>query len=167
MASFNKIQLTGKLTDAPDVKATTSGHSLAKFTLIVPRVDALPNARFDYIRVVTWRETADKVKNFKKDDVLYVEGRIITDSYEEAATGQRKWTTEVDARQVINYNEVFTDGISANPVAPSTDTTSFTAPSPTSTPTETLPIQPVDESDFFKTPSVNDTENELEEDVPF
>ncbi|MGA0242466.1 MAG: recombinase family protein, partial [Candidatus Marinamargulisbacteria bacterium] len=107
----------------------------------------------------------------REDDVLYVEGRIITDSYEDASTGQRKWTTEVDARQVINYNEVFTDGISANSSVPSpptnADTTSFTAPSPTSVPTETLPIQPVDESDFFKAPSVNDTENELEEDVPF
>ena len=37
MASFNKIQLTGKLNEAPDVKATTSGHSLAKFTLVVPK----------------------------------------------------------------------------------------------------------------------------------
>ena len=42
-----------------------------------------------------------------KDDIVYVEGRILTDSYEDQSTGQRKWTTEVDARQVVNFNEVF------------------------------------------------------------
>ena len=103
MASFNKIQLTGKLTDAPDVKATTAGHSLAKFTLIVPRVESLPSTRFDYIRVTAWRDNADKAANFQKDDIVYVEGRILTDSYEDQSTGQRKWTTEVDARQVVNF----------------------------------------------------------------
>ena len=107
MASYNKIQLTGKLNDAPDVKATTSGHSISKFTLIVPRVDALPNQRFDYIRVTAWRENADKTATYKKDDIVFVEGRILTDSYEDASTGQRKWTTEVDARQLVNFNEVF------------------------------------------------------------
>ena len=107
MASFNKIQITGKLSDAPDVKATTSGHSLAKFTLIVPRVESLPSTRFDYIRVTAWRDNADKAANFQKDDIVYVEGRILTDSYEDQSSGQRKWTTEVDARQVVNFNEVF------------------------------------------------------------
>ena len=68
MASYNKIQLTGKLNDVPDVKATTSGHSLAKFTLVVPRVDSQANS-FDYIRVTAWRENADKAAAFSKDDI--------------------------------------------------------------------------------------------------
>ena len=38
-----------------------------------------------------------KTANFQKVTV-YVEG-ILTDSYEDQSTGQRKWTTEVDARK--------------------------------------------------------------------
>ena len=165
MASYNKIQLTGKLSDTPDVKATTSGHSLAKFTLIVPRIESLPQTRFDYIRVTTWRENADKAANFNKDDVIFVEGRIVTDSYEDQSSGQRKWTTEVDARQVVNFNEVFGEIKSAPESLVSQNTeepASFEAP-----PVENMPIQPVDEAAFFKDQPVEDSKNELDEDVPF
>lgn len=169
MASYNKIQLTGKLNDAPDVKATTSGHSISKFTLIVPRIEALPKQAFDYIRVTAWRENADKTANFKKDDIVFVEGRILTDSYEDASTGQRKWTTEVDAKQIVNFNEVFS-GESADTSSfdiPQQPTTAAT-PANDSAPIENVPIAPVDESAFFnETPANEETENELDEDVPF
>ena len=165
MASYNKIQLTGKLNDAPDVKATTSGHSISKFTLIVPRVDALPNQRFDYIRVTAWRENADKTTTYKKDDIVFVEGRILTDSYEDANTGQRKWTTEVDARQLVNFNEVFSIQPSSTV---STDDFNQAASDASDQLIENVPIPPVDESAFFDKAMPNqETENELDEDVPF
>ena len=55
------------------------------------------------------RKRADKTTNYQKGDILFVEGRILTDSYEDASTGQRKWTTEVEARQLVNFNDVFSD----------------------------------------------------------
>ena len=159
MASYNKIQITGKLTDTPDVKATTSGHSLSKFTLIVPRIDALPNQRFDYIRVTAWRDNADKTSTYKKDDIVYVEGRIITDSYEDASSGQRKWTTEVDARNLVNFNEVFQN---ANTIGATTDSLSPSDASFDAPPVETIPTP-----NFLDTPPVEESKNDLEEDVPF
>ena len=161
MASYNKIQLTGKLNDAPDVKATTAGHSISKFTLVVPRIDALPNQRFDYIRVTAWRENADKTAQYKKDDIVFVEGRILTDSYEDSSTGQRKWTTEVDAKQIVNFNEIFGNLPQSN--AQSSVSTEASDPI-----IENVPIPPVDESAFFNNAPANEnSENELEEDVPF
>ena len=160
MASYNKIQLTGKLNDSPDIKATTSGHTLSKFTLVVPRIDALPNQRFDYIRVTAWRETADKTVTFNAGDIVFIEGRILTDSYEDSSTGQRKWTTEVEARQVVNFNEVFSNS-PANIESPSK------SPTPKETDTiQNIPIPPIDESAFFNDAPTKD-ENELDEDVPF
>ena len=172
MASFNKIQLTGKLNDAPDVKATTSGHSVSKFTLIVPRIEALPNQRFDYIRVTTWRENADKTASFQKGDIIFVEGRILNDSYENSS-GQRVWTTEVDARQVVNFNEVFSDAPAADSsfdAAPFIEPSNQTQQENTTQedPIENVPIAPVDEAAFFEnTENSDDSKNELEEDVPF
>lgn len=173
MASYNKIQLTGKLNDAPDVKATTSGHSVSKFTLVVPRIEALPNQRFDYIRVTTWRENADKTSSFQKGDIIFVEGRILIDSYENSG-GQRVWTTEVDARQVVNFNEVFSDipatdsSFDAAPfIEPTTQSESPSEPL-NNDPIENVPIAPVDEAAFFEDSENNDdSKNELEEDVPF
>lgn len=166
MASYNKIQLTGKLNDTPDVKATTSGHSISKFTLIVPRIEALPNQRFDYIRVTAWRENADKTANFKAGDIVFVDGRILTDSYEDASTGQRKWTTEVDAKQIVNFNEVFANELSNSSALPSTSETG--SDSVDAAPIENIPIAPIDESAFFNdAPTNEESENELDEDVPF
>ena len=161
MASYNKIQLTGKLSDAPDVKVTTSGHAISKFTMIVPRVEALPNQRFDYIRVTAWRDNADKTANYQKDDIIFVEGRILTDSYEDASSGQRKWTTEVEARQVVNFNDVFSSNES-----PATDFNPETDSSPPMI--ENIPKAPIDEVEFFKnSEAFTETKNELDEDVPF
>lgn len=173
MASYNKIQLTGKLNDNPDVKATTSGHSVSKFTLIVPRLESLPNQRFDYIRVTAWRENADKTANFKKDDIIFVEGRILIDSYENS-NGQRVWTTEVDAKQVVNFSEVFgdvpssNDSFSAEPFIEPTEPNSALTESAPSEPIENVPVAPVNEDSFFQeTENDDDSKNELEEDVPF
>ncbi len=173
MASYNKIQLTGKLNDNPDIKATTSGHSVSKFTLIVPRLESLPNQRFDYIRVTAWRDNADKMTSFKKDDIVFVEGRILNDSYENS-NGQRVWTTEVDARQVVNFSEVFgdipssNDSFSAEPFIEPTEPTSPLTDSTPSDPIENVPVAPVSEDSFFQeTENDDNSKNELEEDVPF
>ena len=161
MASYNKIQLTGKLADAPEVKVTTSGHAISKFTLIVPRIESLPNQRMDYIRITAWRDNADKTATYQKNDILFVEGRILTDSYEDSSTGQRKWTTEVEAKQVVNFNDIFSEQ------SPAYDSTPSTPASPTPA-VETIPVAPTNEADFFNAAaSSTDAEEPLDEDVPF
>jgi len=180
MASHNKILLVGVLKDTPDVKATTSGHSLAKFTLTIPRIDSLPNQKFDHIQIVAWRDNADACTQFQEGDQLYVEGRILANSFEDPTTGQRKWTTEVEARQLVRLSDVFSDAppssFSPN-TPPSIAPTQPSAQSNTSNDIETLAIPDVSESDFFNHAPTNDkdsapmvsedSENELDEDVPF
>ena len=176
MASHNKILLVGVLKDTPDVKATTSGHSLAKFTLTIPRIDSLPNQKFDHIQIVAWRDNADACTQFQEGDQLYIEGRILANSFEDPTTGQRKWTTEVEARQLVRLSDVFSD---APPSSFSPNTPSIAhQPQPVYLKCiETLAIPDVSESDFFNHAPTNDkdsapmvsedSENELDEDVPF
>jgi len=68
---------------------------MAKFTLAVNR----PFGGTDFIDVVAWRQDAEACKNFKKDQMVLVEGRIQIRSFEDQA-GQRRWATEVVARVV-------------------------------------------------------------------
>lgn len=162
MASYNKIQLLGKLNDRPNLTSTTDGVSLSKFTLMVPRTDSLPSERFDRIPVCTWRENADKSAEFNENDLLFIEGRILVKGINDPTTGQKKWITEVEARQVHRISDVFnvpgqSQGASkqAENKAPSIETMSF---------------QPVDDRSFFNdqsTESSKTTPLELEEDVPF
>ena len=165
MSSYNKILLTGKLDKEPEIKETTSGHSLSKFTLIVPRLESLPDHKFDYIQVTAWRENADKSASFKSGDVIFVDGRILTDSYEDSS-GKRKWTTSVDAKQVVNFSDVFQlSNLSQNndsPLEPPVP------PISNDSPVENIPIEPINETTFFdNTSPVKEENNDLEEDVPF
>lgn len=100
MSSLNKIILVGRLASDPDIKATTSGDSLSKFTLIVERPQREDGAAagVDYINCVAWRDLADKMSSVMQDNMVLVEGRILTRSYE-TDEGQRKYTTEVEVRE--------------------------------------------------------------------
>jgi hypothetical protein len=65
---------------------------------------------------------------------------------------------------LVNFNEVFTDEIS-HQEKPTLDTLPKITPNE---PVENLPIPPVDETLFFNQSSTSDeTENELDEAVPF
>ena len=159
MASYNKIQLTGQLNDTPESKVTTSGHAICKFTLVVPRVESLPNERFDYIQVTAWRDNAEAAASYTKGDIVFVEGRVLTDSYEDKNTGQRKWTTGVDAKQVVNLNQVFklNTPSSNTQQIPDAVNDAFDA-----APIENIPFTPVNEAEFFKEPAASSQESDAE-----
>ena len=74
MASHNKILLVGVLKDTPDVKATTSGIPWQN-SATIPRIDSLPNQKFDHIQIVAWRDNADAYTQFQEgiSSILKVE----------------------------------------------------------------------------------------------
>ncbi len=101
MASMNRIILLGRLADNPDVKVSTEGTPFGRFVLLVDRPDRAAK-EMDPIPVVAWRENAEALQSFKKDDVALVEGRISVRSFDK--DGVRKWVTEVDARSIRRLN---------------------------------------------------------------
>lgn len=115
MSSLNRIILVGTISTDPDLKATTAGDSLLRFSLVVDRPnrqDGLP-AQTDTIQVVAWRATAESGKTLKKGDVAYVEGKIVTRNYENNE-GQKIYITEVEASDISS--------ITASSTASFTDT---------------------------------------------
>ena len=99
MSSLNKIILVGRLASDPDIKATTSGDTLGRFTLIVerPRREDSVSTSSDYINCVAWRDLAGKLSTVSKDSLVLADGRIVTRSFEDD-NGQRKYVTEVEVR---------------------------------------------------------------------
>lgn len=94
---LNRVVLTGRFTKDPEVRATPSGLSVVQFTLGVQRQFSRKDGEreSDFISCVAWRKTAENIsKYFHKGDLIGVDGRIQTRSYEDK-NGQRVYVTEV------------------------------------------------------------------------
>ncbi len=101
---LNRIFLTGRLAADPDVRYTPNGAEVAQFNIAVNRAYKIKdNPEWQeetfFVRIITWNRLAEKVeKNFKKGDLVLIEGRLGIRSYE--VDGTKKWVTEIIANDV-------------------------------------------------------------------
>jgi len=97
LANLNRIILVGRLVADPEARSTVNGLPVAKFKLAVNRSQG---AGTDLIEVVSWRGLAESCADFcRKGQLVLVEGSIQVRSFEDQ-TGQRRWATEVVAREL-------------------------------------------------------------------
>lgn len=106
LANLNRIILIGRLTADPELRSTTEGLPLAKFRLAVDRpATSRGENGADLIDVVAWRELAEVCgQHLKKGQLALVEGRIQNRSFEDQA-GQRRWVTEVVAKNMTELEK--------------------------------------------------------------
>lgn len=99
---INHITLMGVIDRGPEFRMTQSGIPNASFTVAVTRParqDGAPEVT-DYIRVIAWRQLAERVRDaLQKDEMVVVEGRLTTRSFE-TNDGQRRKVVEVEASNV-------------------------------------------------------------------
>lgn len=99
---LNKVVLIGRLTRDPELRYTSSGVPVARFTLAVNRnfTNQQGEREADFIPIVVWRGQAEtSARYLNKGRLVAVAGRIQTGSYE-TPDGQRRYTTEVVADEV-------------------------------------------------------------------
>ena len=103
MSGLNRFVGIGRLTKDVEVRKTSSGLSVANFTLAV-------NSRLgkeektDFISCIAWRQTADFLGQYaKKGNTIAIDGRIQTRNYD-GADGKKVYVTEVtvDNASIIN-----------------------------------------------------------------
>ena len=98
---LNKVVLIGRLTKDPELRYTTSGVPVTRFTLAVNRnyTNQQGERKADFIPITVWRGAAEScAKYLAKGRLVAVVGRIQTGSYDK--DGQRHYTTEVVADEV-------------------------------------------------------------------
>lgn len=154
MASLNKIILVGEIISKPDIKATSAGDSFARFTIKTdrPSTDGMPQ-QSDEITVVAWRDLAESLENLTVGQTALVDGRITIRTVDDDA-GNRKWLTEVEAREIKALNGSAIQS-PVKSVSKKIDPVSI----------EEKDIEPLQESDFNFEES--DSSEVLEEEVPF
>jgi single-strand DNA-binding protein len=90
----------------PDVKYSRSGTPIAKFSLATnerfkDRNDEWQE-RTEWHNIVAWQRVAEIVGEYvAKGSKLYVEGKIQTSSWEHTKSGERKYRTEIVARDLL------------------------------------------------------------------
>ena len=96
MASVNKVILVGHVGKDPDIRATSSGDTVASFSLAT-NTGYGENKTTDWHNVSVFGKSADFVRNYvKKGAQVYVEGSIRNRSYVDKS-GNKKYVTEVKA----------------------------------------------------------------------
>ncbi len=101
---LNTVILMGRLTRDPELRQTPQGVSVASFTLAVDRNYARQgeDKQTDFINITAWRNTADFVsKYFTKGQLVAVRGRLQVRSWDDAASGQKRYATDVVADEVF------------------------------------------------------------------
>ena len=118
--SINQVILMGRLTRDPEMRTTTSGKTIASFSLAVDRggqEDAT-----DFFEITAWEKLGELVNQYlSKGRRCLVQGRLRQDSWDDKETGKKRSKVEVVASDVT-----FLDGPSGDSgsSAPSTPTQS-------------------------------------------
>ncbi len=104
MASLNKVQIIGNLGADPEMRFTANGRAVATMRVACNRVyttqDGERREETEWVRVVAWAQLAERVSQYlSKGSQIYVEGRLQTREWQDR-DGQRRFTTEVIARDV-------------------------------------------------------------------
>ena len=104
--SVNKVILVGNVGQDPEVKYTASGVPVAKVSLATNERFKDRNEqwqdRTEWHSVVAWQRLAEIVGEYvRKGSKLYVEGKLQTSTWEDKQNGEKKYRTEIVARDIV------------------------------------------------------------------
>ena len=101
----NKVQLIGNLGNAPEIKNTSNGTKLARFSIATNEV--YRNAKGEKVKETTWHnliawgKVADVVEKYlEKGSEVAVEGKLISRSYTDK-TSIKKYISEVEVNELL------------------------------------------------------------------
>ena len=102
MPALNRIQLIGRLGRDPESRFTPTGKKVAHFSLAVSERWKSGNEsreRTDWFNIETWGRLGEVCQEYlKKGSLVYIEGRLRTDKYEE--NGEPRYFTKVVSQTV-------------------------------------------------------------------
>jgi len=102
MASVNKVILVGRLGKDPEIGSVPSGTAKVKFSLatsdnFTDRAGE-KQERTEWHNIVAWGKLGEICGQYlKKGKLVYIEGSIRTDSWDDKETGAKKYRTEIIA----------------------------------------------------------------------
>jgi single-strand DNA-binding protein len=104
--SINKAILVGNVGKDPEVKFLPSGSAVANFTLATSERFKDKSGEFqertEWHSLTAYQRLAEIVRDYvKKGSKLYIEGRIQTRSWDDQASGQKRYKTEIVVSDMV------------------------------------------------------------------
>ena len=97
--SINQVILMGRLTRDPEQRTTTTGKTIASFSIAVDRGGQEDAA--DFFDITAWEKLGDLVVQYlAKGRRVLVQGRLRQDSWDDKETGKKRSRVEVTATDV-------------------------------------------------------------------
>jgi single-strand DNA-binding protein len=101
---LNRVMLLGNLGADPELRVTAGGQAVLKLRLATNETyldrNNVRQERTEWHRVTVWGRRAEALgKILQKGDLLCVEGRLQTSSYEK--NGEKRYSTEVVANNIV------------------------------------------------------------------
>jgi len=103
MPALNRVQLIGRLGKDPESKFTPTGKKVAHFSVAVSNRwksrDGEAKESTEWVNVEAWDRLGEVCQEYlKKGSLVYIEGRLKTDKYEDK--GETRYFTKVVAQMV-------------------------------------------------------------------
>jgi single-strand DNA-binding protein len=104
--SVNKVILIGNLGKDPELKHTSGGTAVAKFTLATndrfKDKDGNWQDRTEWHNITCWARLAEIAAEYlKKGRTVYIEGSLRTDSWDDKQSGQKRYMTYINASDLV------------------------------------------------------------------
>ncbi|HRN97112.1 MAG TPA: single-stranded DNA-binding protein [Candidatus Saccharibacteria bacterium] len=97
--SINQVILMGRLTRDPEQRTTSTGKTIASFSLAVDRGGDSDTA--DFFEITAWEKLGELVIQYLgKGRRVLVQGRLRQDSWDDKETGKKRSRVEVTATDV-------------------------------------------------------------------
>lgn len=141
--SINQVILMGRLTRDPEQRTTTTGKTIASFSIAVDRGGQDDAA--DFFDITAWEKLGELVVQYlSKGRRVLVQGRLRQDSWDDKETGKRRSRVEVTATDVT-----FLDGPSGDSQSvPRTDSSSTSSTKNKDVVIEDIDDKPIDLSEI-------------------
>ena len=103
MPTLNRVQLIGRLGKDPEGKFTPTGKKVAHFSLAVSNRWKDKNGETkestEWVNIEAWGRLGEVCQEYlKKGSLIYIEGRLKTDKYEDK--GETKYFTKIVAQSL-------------------------------------------------------------------
>ncbi len=137
--SINQVILMGRLTRDPEQRTTTTGKTIASFSIAVDRGGQEDAA--DFFNVTAWEKLGDLVIQYLgKGRRVLVQGRLRQDSWDDKETGKKQSRIEVVATDVT-----FLDGPNGDGGGSSTSSSSSSSSSSSKNTSKDVVIEDIDD----------------------
>lgn len=100
MSGYCNVTVVGNLGKDPEIRSTPGGKKVASFSVAVDQGYG-DSKRTEWVNCIAWEKLAELAEKYlKKGKTVALSGTLQTSSWEDKTSGQKRYKTEIVARDI-------------------------------------------------------------------